>query len=240
MKTNSACGKTMTSPLSVLGLLLVLVLITSAAPADAAEPEKITLSFSDAYLVYTPGTDAVGIHADGFVLSYGEGWEAAMMTPRRYHMRMIGWSDFFWLVDVDHGVFRVTDGTFGSPGGENHLVGEIDIEVFGGGPNAAPDYFQLHFDESNMIFFPITGIFQIAGDGFVLSRGKEFEIATVSAALKKQEFGSIYQIRRTFWNDFFWSVFPNQEKIYEVTNGTFGVKGGDAVEITDITVNVTP
>ncbi len=101
--------------------VLMLFLLVGMLPGIGASqnpPERFLLYFSDAYLVHSPDDGALQIVAVSNVLSYGGDWEVKQLNPALYHLRQQIWKGFFWKVDTNlKKVWRVSNGTFGQPGG---------------------------------------------------------------------------------------------------------------------------
>ena len=97
--------------------------------AHAQTPKRFLLRFSDAYLVYQPGTTTLQIAAVGNVLSYGKDWQVKKMKPYLYHMRQNVCKEFYWKVNTSREeVYKVTGGTFGQLGGQSTVL-DITVDV---------------------------------------------------------------------------------------------------------------
>ena len=65
-----------------------------ANAANEATPQRFLLRFSDAYLVYEPGTKTLQIAAQGTALSYGKDWRKKKLKSFLYHFRQKVWKGF--------------------------------------------------------------------------------------------------------------------------------------------------
>ncbi len=84
-----------------------------------AQPERVLLRFSEAYLVYVPSDEVVQIAAAGAVLSRGEDWTVCRLKPYLYHFRQANWEKFFFQVNTSRReAWKVDDGVFCRLGGK--------------------------------------------------------------------------------------------------------------------------
>lgn len=98
---------------------------------DPEDPTRFLLRFSDAYLVYVPGSDTLQITAAGNVLSYGGDWSVTQDDPWVYDMSQNVWQDFHWKVNTAREIaYRVTDET--DPCLTDEQL-EMGVDVVGGG-----------------------------------------------------------------------------------------------------------
>jgi hypothetical protein len=207
----------------VFGALLTLLAI--ALPAGAAQPDRFTLKFSDAYLVYSPPTGTLQVAAESTVLSYGADWEVVTLKPYLYHLRLKTWSGFYWKV-----VYKVTGGTFGTLGGTDTKIGGIAVEPVGGSDTSAPERFFLRFSDAKLVYAPGTGTLQISASGYVLSYAGDWKVVKI--------YDYLYHLRESVWKNFYWKVNTSRKEVYKVTGGTFGKLGGTDTKIGGITVTV--
>ena len=117
-----------------LTVMLTLVIVLSfAMQASAAEPKRFFIDFKDAYLVYAPSSGTKQVVAEGNVLSYGGDWQVKKLKPYLYHMRLKTWKGFYWKVNTSRKeVYKVTGGKFGKLGGSDKKK-NFTVDVVGGG-----------------------------------------------------------------------------------------------------------
>jgi hypothetical protein len=195
--------------------------------AHAQTPKRFLLRFSDAYLVYQPGTTTLQIAAVGNVLSYGKDWQVKKMKPYLYHMRQNVWKGFYWKVNTSRKqVYRVRGGTFGQLGGQEEVL-NITVEPVGNPDD--PTRYLLRFSDAYLVYQPGTTTLQVTAVGNVLSYGKDWQVKKMKPYL--------YHMRQKVWKGFYWKVNTSREEVYKVTGGTFGQLGGQST-VLDITVDV--
>jgi hypothetical protein len=206
------------------GLILCLLMV---GLVQAQTPKRFLLRFSDAYLVYQPGTGTLQITTAGNVLSYGKDWQVAKLKPYLYHLRQNVWKDFFWKVNTSRKeVYQVSGGTFGKLGGQDK---GLNITVDAVGSPEDPTRFLLRFSDAYLVHVPGTSTLQITAVGNVLSYGKDWQV--------KQMQPYLYHMRQNVWKGFYWKVNTSRKEVYRVRGGTFGKLGGQE-EVLNITVDV--
>lgn len=103
---------------------------TGKAAPGAQDRTRLRLRFPGAFLTYDAGTKKLDIVGAGAVLSQGGDWETKRVKPGLYHLRRKGWQAFFWAVNTATlKVYKVTGGYFGSPGGRETLLPDLQLEV---------------------------------------------------------------------------------------------------------------
>jgi hypothetical protein len=202
-------------------------------PAEAAQaqPERFTLNFSDAYLVYVPQNGTLQITAQGNVLSYGGDWEVRKVHSYLFHMRLRTWQGFFWQVNTSRReVFRVRGGTFGSVLGGTSARLDLTVDVVGGAGGSEPERFLIKFPESYMVYAPASDVLQLTTEGNVLSYCSDWQRCKLRP--------NLYHFKQNNWDRFFWKVNTASKRVWRCRNGVFCQLGGSD-ELLHINVGVT-
>ncbi|MCJ7612104.1 MAG: hypothetical protein MUP19_07565, partial [Candidatus Aminicenantes bacterium] len=128
---------------------------SGAAHREIAQPDRFTLNFKGAYLVFDPQSGTLQIAAEGNVLSYGGDWEVRKIHSYLYHMRLRTWQAFFWQVNTSRKeVFQVRCGTFGSVMGGTSSREPFRVDTVGGAGASEPKQFFIRFVKSHMVYAP--------------------------------------------------------------------------------------
>ena len=210
-------------PFLITFVVTLLLALSFAIPALSAEPKRFFIDFSDAYLVYAPGSGTKQIAAEGNVLSYGGDWQVSKLKPYLYHIRLQTWKGFYWKVNTSRKeVYQVSGGTFGQLGGTDAKK-DFTIDVVGGGGTGEPDRFLIKFPDSYLVYVPGSGTLQITAGGNVLSYGADWEV------VKLKEY--LYHMRLKTWKKFYWKINTSRKESYMVRNGAFGKLGGSETKM---------
>src|SRR6056297_2434276 len=90
--------------------------------ANNGEPDRFSIYFSNAYLIFSPNTSTLQIAAEGAVLSYGADWAKLQMKPYLYQLKKNSWQGFYWRVNTSRKELSVVrNGHFGTYQGNSEL-----------------------------------------------------------------------------------------------------------------------
>ena len=200
---------------------------------EMAEPERFTLNFRDAYLIYDPQTGVLQITAEGNVLHYGGDWQVDKVHPYLFHFRLKSWKAFFWMVNTNTlKIVEIRNGNFGSPvhGGSSQAL-PFDVDRKGGGGMTTPQSIRITFPKSYMVYNPGNDVFQLQAEGRVLSYCGDW--------LRCKLRNNLYHFKQNHWDKFIWSVNTISKRAWRV-RGVNGVcQSGGSEELLDIKVVVT-
>lgn len=117
------------------------VAVDTVGGSGGGVPDRFSLQFSDAYLIYTRASQGIQIAASGTVLSYGQDWQKTEVYPYLIHIRQNNWSGFFWWVNTSRKEIHLQQGgTFGSVVGGTHTLLDYPVTVFGEQQQQAQTY----------------------------------------------------------------------------------------------------
>jgi hypothetical protein len=204
----------------------------SRLPAvEVAAPDRFTLNFTGAYLVYDLQTGTLQIAAEGNVLSYGGDWEVRKVHSYLFHLRLRTWQGFFWQVNTSRKeVFQVRGGTFGSVLGGTSSRLSFRVDVVGGAGGAEPQRFTVRFPRSHLLYAPAGDVLQLITENTVLSYCGDWQRCRLRS--------NVYQFKQNNWDAFFWKVNTVSKKAWRCRNGVFCQPGGTD-ELLNINVRVT-
>jgi len=117
------------------------VAVDTVGGSGGGVPDRFSLQFSDAYLIYTRASQGIQIAASGTVLSYGQDWQKTEVYPYLIHIRQNNWSGFFWWVNTSRKEIHLQQGgTFGSVVGGTYTLLNYPVTVFGEQQQQAQTY----------------------------------------------------------------------------------------------------
>lgn len=199
---------------------------------EAPAPERFTLNFKEAYLVYDPQTGVLQIAAEGNVLSYGGDWEVRKIHSYLFHFRLRTWREFYWQVNTSRlEVIEVRGGTFGSVMGGADQRMPFRVEKKGGAGAATPQSIKIVFPKSHMVYSPGNDVFQLITEGQVLSYCGDWQRCRLR--------NNVYHFKQGNWERFIWSVNTLNKRVWRVRNVGGVCQSGGSEELLDIKVGVT-
>jgi hypothetical protein len=192
---------------------------------DIKEPKRITLTFTDTQLVFTPLDYGLKIVSQDIILSDGKDWRKCRMKAYLYQIMHVGWKNLHWEINtVDKGIWEIGGAPFCKTGGSAKEL-RMRMRVKGGSKLSLPSSFTLIIPKIQIKYEP--AIRKLSGMTF----GKQiiyipfWKVCKVGAHL--------FHFKYAMWKDFFLEVNTQEESVYRVTNGNFCRVGGtqEPVEI---------
>jgi|GEM_PF-3557152 len=191
---------------------------TRVVPRQSDQPDRFHLHFSDAYLVFVPGTKTLQVVAQGNVLCYGERIHLVAVKPYLFDIRHEFWKGFYWRVNTSRReVYRVRGSNFGRIGDSaSNTIRGIRVQVVGN-PNQ-PDRFLLNFNQSFLEYVPKNKEIHFTVAGNILHRGRQWQKCHLKPYL--------YHLKHRNWKGFFWQINTSRRELIRVTKGKFCQMGG--------------
>jgi hypothetical protein len=186
-------------------------------------PKSFMLDFSDAYIVYVPGSKGLQISAQGNVLSYGSDWQKCNLKPYLYHLRHEFSQTYYWKVNTSRReAYFVSGGIYCQLGGLETKLGVV-VDVVGGVDDKAPERFFVRLPAARIIYHPGTKVMQLLFQDRVLSYCQDWQ--------KCQLASDLYQLKQSSWKGFHWKVDTSRKEVYRIAGGGFCKPGGSAQKL---------